>query len=140
MKLLIEEVQIGAEYEGMVYDFWITGRLKNGRLLKVFDFIPFDLRSYQGKEVEVMIIAGFLRSEVDFENTETVITGEVIDEYCLPLLNKVRSDMSQKKWFALKTKEGMFLLNPSEFENKPLSIGTKVSFNVGRFDLVGLAT
>ena len=139
MYLFVEEVQIGAEYEGTVYDFWVTGRLKSGRLIKVFDFIPFDLRSYKGKEIEVLIIAGFLKNKVNSENTEVVISGEFTGEYCIPTRQiKVREDISQKKWFSLKTNDGVFLLNPSEFENNTPEFGETISFCVGRFDLVGL--
>ena len=44
MQLIIEEVEIGAEYDHVIYNFWILARMDNQKLVKIFDYNCFDLR------------------------------------------------------------------------------------------------
>lgn len=138
MKFCVETVEIGASYEETVYDFWVTGKLESGQLIKIFDMVPFDLRDNIGKTVNGLILAGFIKMGV--ENEEGVeIAGNFLKEYEIPKkVIRLRQDVYKKKWLGFQTNDGFLILNPAEFEEVDLEYGEEVRINVGRFDLVGI--
>ncbi|WP_196601641.1 hypothetical protein [Pectinatus frisingensis] len=140
VEINVKDVEIGASYEGEIYDFWVKGELVSGQLIKIFDCIPFNLSNCVGKSLDVLLLAGFIKLGIKREEThKTTISGNFIREYEIPRnIVKIRKDVYQKKWFGFQNNDGIFLLDPAEFENIDLKYGEGVSINVGRFDLIGI--
>lgn len=140
MKIFVEDVENGAEYENTVYDYWVTALLVNERRIKLFDFVPFDLRKRKGQMIEVLILAGFPTNiSASTAGEEAQVSGEYLGEIALPShCTKFANDADQRKWVGIKTDCGVFLLNPGDFEQASLKLGGHLQFNVGRFDLIGV--
>jgi hypothetical protein len=84
MNLRIEKVEVGAKYEGVIYDDWIYARLQNGKKIKVFDHVPFDLRTNVKQNVDCLIVASFITLvNKKISNDELIATfiGEYTDCY-----------------------------------------------------------
>ncbi|MES2132469.1 MAG: hypothetical protein V4506_08965 [Bacteroidota bacterium] len=57
------KIENGAEYDGMVWDFWITARLKNQAEIQIFDPKGLNLNEYVGKWVQVKLSSLFVGIE-----------------------------------------------------------------------------
>jgi len=140
MNIHVKNVEIGAEYQSVIYDFWIVALLENGESIKIFDCVPFDIRKYLGKTIKVVLSAGFLKNISCTSNFERQVYGEFLGEYKIPdWSTNHRQDEDRTRWLGIKTNNGIFLLNPSEFENLKMSIGDRLAFDVGRFDLIAVS-
>jgi hypothetical protein len=139
MNILVKDVDIGAEYENIIYDFWINALLASGKHIKIFDFKSFDVRKYIGTKIDAVILAGFLENiSINTTTNSTEFFGEFVGEYEIPAwFTNLREDVKYKKWLGIKTQDGIFLLSPNEIETVPVVVGENLRFNVGRFDLLG---
>jgi hypothetical protein len=139
VNIIVKAVEIGAQYEGKIYDYWITGQTLSGKCIKIFDSVPFDVRKDIGKKINCLLLAGFLKAETNDDTGGNVITGNFIGDYEIPVqVLKVRHDVREKKWLAAETCEGIVLFNAEDLKVNSLPIGEKVCFSVGRFDLIGI--
>lgn len=139
MKIFVEDVENGAEYEDTIYDYWVTALLVNGQRIELFDFVPFDLKKKKGETIEVLVLAGFPTNISDSATGESQVSGEYLGEIVLPNhFTKFANDADQRKWLGIKTDNGVFLLSPSEMEQASLRIGGHLQFDAGRFDLIGV--
>lgn len=139
MKIFVEDVENGAEYENTIYDYWVTALLANEQRIKLFDFVPFDLRKKKGETIEVLVLAGFPTNISNSATGEAQVYGEFLGEIALPCqFSKFANEAEQRKWLGIKTNYGVFLLNPSDFEQSSLKIGGYLQFDAGRFDLIGI--
>lgn len=138
MEFYVRDIEIGASYEGTVYDFWVTGKLESGQLIKIFDLVPFDLRNDIGKTVNILLLAGFIKIGVKSGEGREIV-GKFLKEYEIPKkVIRLREDINQRKWHGFQTNDGILLLNPAEFEKFNLKHGDEARINVGRFDLIGI--
>ena len=62
MKLKINKVEIGAEFDGMIWDYWIDAVLPNGEAVKIFDYKGLNLKKFEGGYVDVNVKALFVES------------------------------------------------------------------------------
>lgn len=138
MKILIKDIQNGAEYEDKVFDFWLRVQLHNGREIKVFDFVPFDMRNYVMQHSECLILAGFLESP-NSSKEYTTIKGTLINyDVILEEWSNIRDDIKHQNWFGVQTDDGVFLINPCELSKAKVKLGEMIEYSVGRFDLVAV--
>jgi hypothetical protein len=139
MKVFIKKVENGAEYEDKVYDFWVSVQLSSGKEIKVFDFVPFDLRNNILQHSECLLVAGFLESSGNSQKDSTIIKGFLID-YNIKSKDwrNVREDIINESWFGLQTEDGIYLINPEEIRSEKVKLGEILEYIVGRFDLVAI--
>ena len=140
----------GAEYEEKIANFWITGKLKSGILIKIFDIERFDLRNYINQEVECLLSAFLVdvkhsKSEAPSKDSITnTINGIYLSNYQVPIKWKEYDKFYLENSIAIKTIDGVFLLESADFkkislrERKEIKLkdGEEISLYVGRFDLV----
>lgn len=54
-KIKILEVIKGAEYNGVIYDYWVNCQLTNGQVITLFDYKCFELTNEINKNVRIKI-------------------------------------------------------------------------------------
>lgn len=59
-KVIIIKNEVGAIYQDIVYDYWVTCKLGDNTELKLFDYQPIDVSNYINKSVEIKIKALFI--------------------------------------------------------------------------------
>lgn len=142
MRVLIKKVKIGSYYDvtGEIGDFWIEGKLKSGRTIRIFDSHPYDLRDFINKEVDCLIWAGFvkpinleLNHTTNIRNTFTII-GEFIEEYKIE--SKWKNYEGNRFTSALQTSDGYFLFDKEYLKNKLIKNGEEISLKAVRYDLL----
>ncbi|MFX1340713.1 MAG: hypothetical protein ACFFDK_19035 [Promethearchaeota archaeon] len=143
MKVLLKNVDIGSEYDDKVYDYWIVGQLNSGKQIEIFDAAPFDLRKYESKTIECLIVATFVEVVYNSDNVdEIIINGTFLGKYSLDDKweniseggNKIYELVSE--WYAIKTDDGIFLLTLSKKELNSMKEGDIIFLKVGRYDLL----
>ncbi|MEL7567912.1 MAG: hypothetical protein AAGU27_23960 [Dehalobacterium sp.] len=134
MRVLVLKVENGAEYEGNVFDFWVCLQTHSGKVLKVFDDVPFDLRNQENSSIEVALLAGFIQND----KTGQVISGTVVSEVLGSKQdwNNQKDCFIEQKWYGLETDFGTLLLSESDVKSYGLAVGGKVTLRFGRIDLV----
>lgn len=142
IKVLIKNVEIGAEYENKICDFWITGQLESGKIIKIFDNKIFDLRDYINQKVEFLLVACFAHiinfksdSEIIFMES-SVIRGKFIKKYLIP--SKWKKTNFSISYSAISTEDGILLLGMStidELKKASIKENEDIILDVGRFDL-----
>ena len=146
IKVLIKKVGKGgvSEKTDKIYSFWIIGQLDSGKKIRIKDRWPFDLRKLESKKVECLLIAAFIsninkiseKDEIDIANP--VIKGRYLGEYEIPS-KWLRCEGYQiiSGFHAVKSIDGIFLIDPSDFEHQQISInsGEKIIFKAGSIDL-----
>lgn len=145
MKVLFEKVNLGATYQGTTYDFRIYIKTESGLELILFD-PGFDLRKYEGKEMDCLILAFYVSimnaeeyKKKSYDIRHPFLKGEFIENYKI-----------QKKWHkfskayeefdypAVKTDDGIMPIEfCSEKDKDNLKEGDFFTFTVGRLDLCG---
>ena len=132
MKLKVVKVENGAEYEGNVFDFWIDFQSPSGKIIKVFDSTPFDLRGLENSSIEVVLMAGYIMD--DGKSGEEYI-GEVVSDVVFENENWTRQKYSlkDKKNRGFKTEFGTFLLDDTDSN---LAVGKKINLRFGRIDIL----
>jgi len=148
----ILKVEIGAYYQGKIYDYWIHGQLSNGKRIKIFDHIPYDLRRYEGEEVSLLVQASII-SEFNLNNhsiKEELGKKEYLKEFKgkylglspLPKEWEKHVDSSsfhenlKGNWHFLKFGEEIFIISPREFNNEDIKKDEELYIRVGRYDLI----
>jgi hypothetical protein len=58
MRAKIKKVEPASLIDGKAYILWIYAKLTSGKIIKIFDDIPFDLTSFIGKNVNIFIESG----------------------------------------------------------------------------------
>jgi hypothetical protein len=146
IKFIIEKVGDStiSERTGKVFNFWIIGRLDSGKTIKIQDRLPFNLRKYEDKKVDCLLIATFIhhinmiseKDEIDIAHP--VIKGEYIGEYEIP--SKWLNCSGYKiisGYHAVKSIDGIFLIDPSDFERQEVifNSGNEIIFKAGSIEL-----
>lgn len=135
MKVKVLKIENGAEYEGNVFDCWIEMQTNTGKILKVFDSTPFDLRGLENKEIDVVLLAGFIQNQGN--NTQELL-GEVFES---PLVENIewtkqKSSLFQNKWNSIKTDYGNILIDSDDMLSIKINEGDKCSLHCGRIDIL----
>ncbi|MFX1268436.1 MAG: hypothetical protein ACFFAK_10800 [Promethearchaeota archaeon] len=132
MIVKILKVSRGTPSGSKIMDFWVDGQLKNGEIIEIFDLDPFDLRGYEGKYLDCLILANV--GVFDKDDIIFLIRGKYIKSYELPLKWKGVHDPIDN-WSAVKTENGIFLLDPGiiDFKDKD---GQIIEFDGIRLDLI----
>ncbi|GEM_PF-2012636 len=140
MKIYIEKVEPGAVYEDHIYNFWITAKLSTGLKIKIFDLEPFDLSNFALKEVECLIVAGFIEKvNTLYDIQEPIISGRYFPKYLLTgSWNKIESSFYERLFDFVETKDGIILINDSAAKKWNFQEGEDINFSVIRFDLIGV--
>jgi hypothetical protein len=139
MEILVKKVENGAEYEDRMFDFWVEVQTQNGKELRIFDSLTFDLRGMESTKINVLLLAGFIAEEGVANNNFQKLHGQVVNQEELnQTWIKKKNDIFQKSWLGLKCDEGIYLLSPKEMEEKGLKVGQIVDLNVGRIDLIAI--
>lgn len=139
MKIYIDEVNLGSTYMETTYDYRIYGKTESGLKMIIFDD-KFDLRNYQGKTIECLIIA-ILPQEIDKETDprHPKIDGIFIGKYAIPKkwepCEKQNDFLYNVERNAVETKDGIIIIDTDEYVNS-LNKGDHITFTVGRLDLM----
>jgi hypothetical protein len=132
MRLFIEKVEVGAKYEGKIYDYWIYARTDEGKRIKIFDDNCFNLTSKISSYVDALL---YILGTSD-NNIEESITGVYEGEIPVNSWVNLDSGMNRNiKYSALRTKSGIYLFDYEESMSKN-NLGERVSIGVLRYDLV----
>lgn len=143
MKVLIKEIRIGAKYQERIYDYWITGQLQSGKIIKIFNY-NYDLRGFIGKKVECLIFTPFasISKQTRGKPKKNVIKGYIIKIHNINekwQKNYVKEhgiyDL-KREYHAVKTVDGYFLANLTEGDIKGIDVNKEIYFKVGRYDLI----
>jgi len=142
-------VEIGASYQGKIYDYWIFGKLSNGKKIKIFDYKPHNLSRYRGEVISMLILA-FAINEIElkaFMNSRNGIYLNKIKgklsydphllEDWLEIIesNSFNEDLKKGGYF-LEYERDYFLISSNELKNKQIKNGKDKLLSVGRFDLL----
>lgn len=132
MQLLIEEVEIGAEYQDVIHNFWVTAKMNDQNRISIFDYNCFDLRNKRLTSVECLLYANLDTSSESFISGTYIGRIQICDwEHLADDLNK------EKKYSVLKTTNGIILFNEEELIRE-LTEEETLSLHVARYDLVGI--
>lgn len=166
MRIYIEKVYPGAQYEGGNFDYHISAKLNNGKRISIFDPVCFGkfLKNFENKIVECLILA-YLVSLEKHEYVSTYIKDErfrqpkiegiYLEKYVIPSkleFEKVKPYLKGTfknarvenlikpldKNQAIKTNNGVYLLSSIDLNSKSLVFkeGDRITLYVGRFDLL----
>lgn len=142
MKIKFEKVDCGATYQGKTYDFWINGKTESG--LKVVLYVDgFDLREYEGKVVDCLILAFMAQDINSIDENEThdlhhpIIKGKYLGSYKIPdEWLKCEKDLLLEAYYGIQTQEGIYLIELIDIEGLSIKKGEDIIFTVGRLDLL----
>lgn len=128
----IKTVEIGAEYQDTIYDYWIDAILTSGEVIKIFDFKPFDLRNKIEQTIDLLISVELMEGvEINPLSPEDYnIIGEFVDLVSIPSKSWEETAYDDKEQIVkvmIKTRDGMLYLNKDEFESK-------VNVSLGKVD------
>ena len=145
MKVLLKSVDIGSKYDDKVYDYWIKGQLISGQVIEIFDAAPFDLRNYESKTIEGLIIATFVQVVYNTDNVDENLTnGTFLGKYNINDKweniyeggNKIYESVSE--WYGIKTDEGIFLLTLNIGDLNAIKEGEIIFLKIGRHFLMNI--
>lgn len=121
-EIKIESIEDGAYYDDIVWDYWITAILNNGKRIRIFDpqGISGELKHLIGNNVPAKIKTLFIQKEKadDLESFEGMIS-KVDDQ------------------IVFKNDQIEIVLNESDLMENQLQPGDSGTFYFGRLDLVG---
>jgi len=133
VRLFIKKVEIGAEYQDTIYNFWISAKMDDNKLVNVFDYNCFDFRNKCLTSVECLLYANL---DIEGESDET-IAGTYLGQVGITNWRYIANDMCrEEKYHALKTTNGIILFNEKELD-KELTGEVSFLLHVARYDLVG---
>ncbi len=76
MKVKIVKIEPGAEFDGMVWDYWVDAVLPNKSIVKLFDSHAFILISFVGVLIDLSVKALFIEKN---ENHDLIrVAGKII--------------------------------------------------------------
>jgi hypothetical protein len=143
MKVMIKEIRIGSKYQERVYDYWITGQLQSGKIIKVFDY-NYDLRDFIGKNVECLIFTPLasISKQTKGKPKKNVVKGYIINNHKINekwqnFYNREHDIYDLKKeYISIKTEDGYFPTNLKAEDIKNIDASKEIYFKVGRYDLI----
>lgn len=143
MKVMIKEIRTGAKYQERIYDYWITGQLQSGNVIKIFDY-NYDLRDYIGKYVECLIFTPLasISEQIRGKPKKNVIKGYLIKNHKIKekwqkYYEKEHGIYDLKKeYIAIKTVDGFFPTNLTADDIEEIDASKEIYFKVGRYDLI----
>lgn len=135
MEVIVKKVEPGAEYEGVIYDFWVDVELKSGRIITLFDHLPFDLRGLVGQRIDCLVMV--MACERNDHGIDTV-NGVFVGEY--PLTKGMNPLMDWLSGFAplaplIVGDDCEMVVSRADLGAIPKK-GDLVRVNVSRYDLV----
>lgn len=130
MRLYVERVEVGAMYEGIIYDYSIYARTEDGKRIEILDDNCFNLTNKIATYVDALL---FIFDTPNI-HTEETITGVYVGEICVKDWAHISIDI-QNKYHAISTESGTFLFDFEENERK-ISIGEVITLDIMRYDLV----
>lgn len=142
MKVLIKKVNPRTEYQGVISDFWVNVQLKTGKLVQLFDCEPFDLRDYENVKIECLVLA-FMAKDISNNHIEELahphLEGNIIRDYeiekkWVDIHNSLNDH--RRYWSAVETLDGIFLIDPGDLKLITIKEKNRISFTVGRLDLL----
>ena len=139
INIKISNVEIGAEYRDVIYNFWITAYLDNGKeIYKIFDDAPFDFRNRIGKTFNVILLAHSIENITNNTDiTNNVFTGYLTDKD-IPVneLRYLRKLQNINNILIFKTNYGSFLIDNDTISKLEILPDTPISIYVPNFDLI----
>lgn len=150
MEIIIKKVRLGAEYEGKIANFWILGQLKDSSCIWIFDHKAYDLRKHINSSVECLILAFLVNiNQKDYKTNNNksvtnIISGNFIKSALITSDWKLPWNYKEKHFAAIKTNNGVFLLDWADLKTIPIRDNIEIKFKeldelklyVERFDLV----
>ncbi|WNQ12228.1 hypothetical protein MJA45_04030 [Paenibacillus aurantius] len=136
MLLFIENVEVGSEYEDTIFNYWITARMKDGTIVKIFDYSCLNLISKVAFYVESILFANL--SPPGYEMTK--VTGKYIGKLEIKDWQQIAEDRDLgKQYDAVETSSGIILFHVNDTKKEFLE-GDNIQLNVIRFDLIAVNT
>jgi hypothetical protein len=139
MKLLIEKVLPGSSYQGKIYDYGIKGKTESGMELRISDWKKFNLKKYEGKIVNCLILAFMAQDINNIEKDQShdpfhpVLEGTYLGSYKIPeKWREINEDLLLDPYHAVETVDGLLIIDPDELNAEK---DEKIVFTVGRLDL-----
>jgi hypothetical protein len=121
--VVIQNVEIGAQHEDIIYDFWIKCETNSGKLINVFDSEPIDLRNLVNNKVSCSIDL-FMTSLDHFEGSQK-LHGKFIE----------KKEIDQFIQLLFETSDGIFILEDPEEKELNYPMNEDIDLYVSRLDL-----
>lgn len=139
IKIIIKAVRIGAEYEGYIPYYYISGQLKSGKIISIFDDEKFDLRKFINRSLNCLISAYSveyidlsINPEID-DSYKSIVKGKYLEKYKIPsYFKKYKNDISP----AIQNDDGTILLDNYDLKDYRIKNGDIIALDVSRFDLL----
>lgn len=142
MEMIVKSVEIGAEYEGKIYDYWIDVILKDGSELRLFDSKPFDLRRYSGQKIQGLIYLFMLDRVDEFDKEKKdikAIKGVFLKDHLLDTRNYINPpEYLKEPQNVLRTPNGDFLIDEGEMKKMGIQDGEGIILTAIRRDLIAV--
>ena len=119
MEIKVIKVETGAEFDGVVWDYWVDAILPNNLPVKLFDYQGLNLSSFQGKIIDVNLKALFIENN---GNNELLKFNGIITK-------------KNDKYFLIDSLGIEIELKPEDIDNNDISVGKQDLFFVGRLDI-----
>ena len=143
MKILVKKVYPGTTYEEKIYDYSILAGTETGLEIVLFDRERFDLRQYEGKIVNCLINAFYPKivsgNELNrkYKPEHPIIRGIFIGDYNIPdFWLEYEDSLILEGWYAVKNADGVFIIDPNDFQYPSINVDDEIIFTVGRLDLL----
>jgi hypothetical protein len=121
MKIKIIKIEHGAEFDGIVWDYWIDAVLPNNLSVKLFDFNGFDLTSFEGGFIDANVKALFVEKNKNddlFRFDGKIVKKEdryfLVDEFGTNI--ELKSDDVENNSFQIN-QNSIFFLGRLDFES-----------------------
>jgi hypothetical protein len=142
---LVVSNEVGAEYEGVVYDRFLKLRLDGGQELDVFDMgepIAGDLAvGPRGSFVLAVAVPADVAVDKPASSGQVAICGGTVEEldWSAPKsgLGVTRPELYEQQWVVLGTDTGRLLFNPADLPPS-VTVGSALSWTRARFDLYAI--
>jgi len=138
LRFLVKNVKVFTRdpYSNKIYQYLIEGRLKSGLRITLFDFKRFNLKDYEDQQIEVLVFAlvAIDRKTSEFERIKGKFKNGCSDEFAREWL-KYEPDLSLDKYSALKTQDGIFLINHLNLDYFTIDYEDNLIVDIVRFDL-----
>ena len=142
MEMIVKSVEIGAEYEGKIYDYWIDVILKDGSELRLFDSKPFDLRRCSGQKIQGLIYLFMLDRVDEFDKEKKdikTIKGVFLKSHLLDTRNYINPpEYLKEPQNVLRTSNGDLLIDEGEVKKMGIQDGESVILTAIRRDLIAV--
>lgn len=134
MVLFIESVQISAEYDNKVYNYWISAKMNDGKVIKIFDYSCLNVFPNVSTYIECQLFANLSTPGQGASEIE----GKYIGRRGLKNWKRVMDDRGREKEYpALETSSGIIMFSDMDAEREYLE-GETIQLHVIRFDLIAV--